>query len=33
MKAYGDYFDNNLAEDKYDEPGVNKALEELPKIA
>ena len=33
MKAYGDYFDNNLAEDKYDEAGVNKALEELPKIA
>ena len=33
MKAYGDYFDNNLAEDKYDESGVNKALEELPKIA
>ena len=28
MKAYGDYFDNNLAEDKYDEAGVNKALEE-----
>ena len=33
MKAYGDYFDNNLAEDNYDEAGVNKALEELPKIA
>ncbi len=33
MKAYGDYFDNNLSEDKYDEAGVNKALEELPKIA
>jgi len=33
MKAYGDYFENNLAEDKYDEAGVNKALEELPKIA
>ncbi len=33
MKAYGDYFDNNLSEDKYDESGVNKALEELPKIA
>ena len=33
MKAYGDYFDNKLAEDKYDEAGVNKALEELPKIA
>ena len=33
MKAYGDYFDNKLEEDKYDEAGVNKALEELPKIA
>jgi len=33
MKAYGDYFDNALSEDKYDEAGVNKALEELPKIA
>ena len=33
MKAYGDYFENNLAEDQYDEIGVNKALEELPKIA
>ena len=33
MKAYGDYFDNNLSEDKYDEAGINKALEELPKIA
>ena len=33
MKAYGDYFENNLSEDKYDEAGVNKALEELPKIA
>ena len=33
MKAYGDYFDNTLSEDKYDEAGVNKALEELPKIA
>ena len=33
MKAYGDYFENNLAEDKYDEDGINKALEELPKIA
>ena len=33
MKAYGDYFDNNLAEDNYDEASVNKALEELPKIA
>ena len=33
MKAYGDYFDNSLSEDKYDEAGVNKALEELPKIA
>jgi len=33
MRAYGDYFDNKLEEDKYDEVGVNKALEELPKIA
>jgi len=33
MTAYGDYFDNKLAEDNYDEVGVNKALEELPKIA
>jgi tryptophan synthase beta chain len=33
MKAYGDYFDNKLEEDKYDEAGINKALEELPKIA
>ena len=33
MKAYGDYFENNLSEDKYDEAGINKALEELPKIA
>ncbi|MDC0163329.1 TrpB-like pyridoxal phosphate-dependent enzyme [Candidatus Pelagibacter sp.] len=33
MTAYGDYFDNKLAEDNYDEAGVNKALEELPKIA
>ena len=33
MKAYGDYFDNNLSDDKYDEAGVNKALEKLPKIA
>ena len=33
MKAYGDYFEKNLSEDKYDEAGVNKALEELPKIA
>ncbi|MAH02328.1 MAG: TrpB-like pyridoxal phosphate-dependent enzyme [Candidatus Pelagibacter sp.] len=32
MKAYGDYFDNKLEEDKYDEAGINKALEELPKI-
>jgi hypothetical protein len=33
MKAYGDYFDNNLAEDKFDQGSVDKALEELPKIA
>ena len=33
MKAYEDYFENNLAEDQYDETGVNKALKELPKIA
>ena len=33
MKAYGDYFDNSLSEDLYDEAGVNKALEELPKVS
>ena len=33
MKAYGDYFDNKLAEDKFDQGSVNKALEDLPKIA
>jgi len=33
MKAYGDYFDNNLKEDTYNEEEVNKALESLPKIA
>ena len=32
MKAYGDYFSNNLAEDNYNENEVNKALEKLPKI-
>ena len=33
MKAYGDYFSNNLAEDNYNENEINKALEKLPKIA
>ncbi len=33
MQAYGDYFDNKLAEDTYNEAAVNKALEGLPKIA
>ncbi len=33
MKAYGDYFSNNLSEDNYNEDAVNKALEKLPKIA
>ncbi len=33
MKAYGDYFSNNLSEDNYNEADVNKALEKLPKIA
>jgi tryptophan synthase beta chain len=33
MKAYGDFFDGNLAEDKFDQASVDKALEELPKIA
>ena len=33
MQAYGDYFDNKLAEDVYNEVEVNKALEALPKIA
>jgi hypothetical protein len=33
MQAYGDYFDNKLAEDDYNESAVNKALENLPKIA
>ena len=33
MQAYGDYFDNKLAEDTYNEAAVNKALENLPKIA
>ena len=33
MKAYGDYFEGNLAEDKFDQASVDKALEELPKIA
>ena len=32
MKAYGDYFSNNLAEDNYNENEVNKALEKLPNI-
>ena len=33
MKAYGDFFEGNLAEDKFDQASVDKALEELPKIA
>ena len=33
MQAYGDYFNNKLSEDKYNEGEVNKALEKLPKIA
>lgn len=33
MQAYGDYFNNKLSEDKYNEAAVNKALEKLPKIA
>ena len=33
MKAYGDYFEGNLAEDKFDKGSMDKALEDLPKIA
>ena len=33
MKAYGDYFDGNLAEDNFDKGSMDKALEDLPKIA
>jgi hypothetical protein len=33
MQAYGDYFDNKLEEDAYNEAEVNKALQSLPKIA
>ena len=33
MQAYGDYFDNKLSDDSYNEAEVNKALEKLPKIA
>ena len=33
MQAYGDYFDNKLSDDSYNEAAVNKALEKLPKIA
>ena len=33
MKAYGDYFEGSLAEDKFDQGSVDKALEDLPKIA
>ena len=29
----GDFFEGNLAEDKFDQASVDKALEELPKIA
>jgi len=32
MQAYGDYFDNKLEEDTYNEAAVNKALQSLPKI-
>jgi len=32
MQAYGDYFDNKLEEDIYNEAAVNKALQSLPKI-
>jgi len=33
MQAYGDYFNNQLSDDEYNEAEVNKALEKLPKIA
>jgi len=33
MKAYGDYFEGSLAEDKFDKGSMDKALEDLPKIA
>ena len=33
MQAYGDYFNNKLSDDKYNESDANKALEKLPKIA
>ena len=33
MQAYDDYFNNNLAEDVYNEKEVNKALESLPELA
>ena len=33
MRAYGDYFEGSLAEDKFDQGSVDKALEDLPKIA
>ena len=33
MQAYGDYFNNKLSDDKYNEAEVNSALEKLPKIA
>ena len=33
MQAYGDYFDNKLAEDTYNEAEIKKALKNLPKIA
>ena len=33
MQAYGDYFNNKLSDDKYNEADANKALEKLPKIA
>ena len=33
MQAYGDYFNDKLSDDKYNEEEVNSALEKLPKIA
>ena len=32
MQAYGDYFNNKLSDDKYNEAEVNSALEKLPKL-
>ena len=33
MQAYGDYFNNKLSDDKYNEADANEALGKLPKIA